>query len=145
MRISDWSSDVCSSDLLTQVLGLMISDSDIARNAIFEILDNQLAQGSPPEVRETLDRLLAAGHPEEEARRLLGCVIASEVFAVLQEGRDFDRERSAQELHALPTLPWVESQWGLTMRSSRTRDRKRPRRHSYPYCDTRRQTYAGKQ
>src|SRR3546814_9666177 len=66
---------------LTQVLGLMISDSDTARNAIFEILDNQLAQGSPPEVRETLDRLLAAGHPEEEARRLLGCVIASEVFA----------------------------------------------------------------
>src|SRR3546814_16000141 len=39
---------------LTQVLGLMISDSDIARNAIFEILDTQLAQGSPPEVRETL-------------------------------------------------------------------------------------------
>src|SRR3546814_18977748 len=53
---------------LTQVLGLMISDSDIARHAIFEILDNQLAQGSPPEVRETLDRLLAAGHPEEEAQ-----------------------------------------------------------------------------
>src|SRR3546814_20592245 len=44
---------------LTQALGLMISDSDIARNAIFEILGNQLAQGSPPEVRETLDRLLA--------------------------------------------------------------------------------------
>src|SRR3546814_7266594 len=99
----------------------MISDSDIARNAIFEILDNQLAQGSPPEVRETLDRLLAAGHPEAEARRLLGCVLASEVFAVLQAGRDFDRERYAQVLHALPTLPWDESQCGLTMRSSRSR------------------------
>src|SRR3546814_17993018 len=96
MRISDWSSDVCSSDLFERpnsLLGLMISDSDIARNAIFEILDNQLAQGSPPEVRETLDRLLAAGHPEAAARRVLGCVIASEVFAVLQEGRDFDREQ----------------------------------------------------
>src|SRR3546814_15456781 len=106
MRISDWSSDVCSSDLLTQVLGLMISDSDTARNAIFEILDNQLSQGSPPEVRETLDRLLAAGPPEEEARRLLGCVIASEVVAVLPEGRAFDLERYAYVIHALPTPAW---------------------------------------
>src|SRR3546814_19043843 len=99
---------VCSTTQvgLTKVLGLMISDSDIARNAIFEILDNQLAQGSPPEVSETLDRLLAAGHPAEEARRLLGCVIASEVFAVIHEGRDFDRERDAQVLSSWPSLPW---------------------------------------
>src|SRR3546814_12468015 len=95
---------------LTQALGLMISDSDIARNAIFEILDNQLAQGSPPEVRATLDRLLAAGHPEEEERRLLGCVIATKVFAVLQEGRYFVRERLAHALHEFTTLPWVEDQ-----------------------------------
>src|SRR3546814_14448371 len=57
---------------LTQALGLMISDSDIARNAIFEILDNQLAQGSPPEVREPLDRLLAAGHPARSEERRVG-------------------------------------------------------------------------
>lgn len=87
-------------------LGLMTSDSDIARKAIFEILDNQLAEGNPPETREVLARLLADGHSEQEARRLIACVVASEVFAVAQEGREFDGHRYAQALRALPKLPW---------------------------------------
>ena len=37
----------------------MTSDAAIVRKAIFEILDNQLAEGNPPETRETLARLLA--------------------------------------------------------------------------------------
>ena len=83
----------------------MDSDSDIARKAIFEILNNQLAEGNPPETGETLARLLAAGHPEQEARRLIACVIAREVFAVVQEGREFDTSKYVEALRALPTLP----------------------------------------
>lgn len=91
-------------------LGLMTSESDIARNAIFEVLDNQLAEGDPPETRQALARLLADGHSEQEARRLIACVVASEVFAIVQERRDFDRDRYAQALRALPKLPWDEPQ-----------------------------------
>jgi hypothetical protein len=84
----------------------MISDSDIARNAIFEILDNQLTEGNPPETREALDRLLADGYSEEEARRLIACVVVSEVFAVVREGREYDSIGYAKALRDLPNLPW---------------------------------------
>lgn len=84
----------------------MTSDSDIARNAIFEILDNQLAEGNPPETRDTLARLLADGHSEQEPRRLIACVVASEIFAVVKGGREFDNRKYAQALHALPHLSW---------------------------------------
>jgi hypothetical protein len=84
----------------------MTSDSEIARNAIFEILDNQLALGNPPETREAFARLLADGHSEQEVRRLIACVVASEIFAVVQEGLEFDSNKYAQALSALPKLPW---------------------------------------
>ena len=84
----------------------MISDSYIARDAIFEILDNQLREGDPPETRETLDRLLKSGHTEDEARRLVACVLASEVVAVVQDGRVYDPAGYVNALRALPKLPW---------------------------------------
>lgn len=83
----------------------MTSDANIARSAIFEVLDNQLKAGNPPETRETLQRLLASGHSEKEARRLLGCVVAAEIFAVLHEGKEYDHGRYVDALRALPKLP----------------------------------------
>lgn len=85
---------------------LVINHPGIVRKAIFEILDNQLADGDPPETRETLARLVAEGHSEEEARRLIALVAASEMVAVIQEGREFDGVRYAEALRALPKLPW---------------------------------------
>lgn len=87
----------------------MTSDSDIARNAIFEVLDNQLKESDPPETRDTLDRLLESGHTEEEARRLIACVLASEVVVVVREGRVYDHAGYVNALHALPKLPWDEA------------------------------------
>lgn len=84
----------------------MINESEIARKAILEVLDNQLAAGNPPETRETLDRLLAEGHPDAEARKYIACVIASEIFGVIREGREYDHSRYVDALHALPKLPW---------------------------------------
>jgi len=84
----------------------MTSDATTVRKAIFEILDNQLAEGNPPETRETLARLLADGHSEQEARGLIACVVTSEVFEVVQAGRAFDLSRYVQALRALPVLPW---------------------------------------
>lgn len=68
--------------------------------------DDQLAEGNPPEAGEALACLLADGHSEQEARSLIACVVASEVFAVVQERREFDSHRYAQALRALPRLPW---------------------------------------
>jgi len=58
-----------------------------------EIIDNQLRDNTPPETRFTLDRLLAAGHSLEDARRLIGCVVSTEIYSVLTRRRTFDELR----------------------------------------------------
>src|SRR4051812_29781149 len=73
---------------------------------ILEVLDNQLRDDNPPETRQTLERLLKRGIDRTEARRLIACVIAAELFAVMKTGRGFDRERFVTRLHTLPAMPW---------------------------------------
>jgi hypothetical protein len=43
-----------------------------------DIIDNQVRDNTPPETRRTLERLVAAGHTLEDARRLIGCVVSTE-------------------------------------------------------------------
>ncbi len=74
--------------------------------AIMEVVDTQLRDGTPPETRHTLDRLLAAGYPETEARRLIACAVTSEIFNVLTRRQPYDEARYVAALRRLPTLPW---------------------------------------
>ncbi len=41
--------------------------------------------------------------------RLIGCVVSTEVFEVLSQGRVYDNDRIVRALRALPSLPWDES------------------------------------
>ncbi len=74
--------------------------------AIMEVVDNQLREGTPPETRRTLDRLLADGHTEGEARRLIACAVTSEIFDVLTNHQPYNEARYITALRRLPTLPW---------------------------------------
>ncbi len=74
--------------------------------AIMEIVDNQLREGTPPETRQTFDRLLADGHTEDKARRLIACAVTSEIFDVLKNRQLYDEARYIAALHRLPVLPW---------------------------------------
>ena len=74
--------------------------------AIMEIVENQLRDRDPPETKETLDRLLAEGHDEDEARRLIACVVVSEIFDIMKKCETFDATRYAQALASLPNLPF---------------------------------------
>jgi hypothetical protein len=65
----------------------------LLKAAIMDVLDNQLRHHDPPETRDTLERLLDEGTDREEARRLIGCVIAAELVDVMKSSRPFDRER----------------------------------------------------
>jgi hypothetical protein len=76
--------------------------------ALFDALDTQLRDGDPPETRATLNRLLGEGVREDEARRLLGCVIAAEICAVMKSKKPFDRERFVGRLETLPEMPWMK-------------------------------------
>lgn len=77
--------------------------------AIFEIVDTQLREGEPPETRQTLERLVAAGYTREGARQLIGHVVLREIFSVMASGQRYDQARFIMALHRLPTLPDSES------------------------------------
>lgn len=76
--------------------------------ALYDILDNQLRDGDPPETRATLARLVGEGVEKNEARRLIACVIAAEIFAVMKSNKSFDRQRFVGRLETLPAMPWLE-------------------------------------
>ena len=74
--------------------------------AILEVVDNQISGNDPPQTRQTYQRLIASGLEESEARRLIGCVVVSEVFDILKKGETFNLERFVAALARLPKLPW---------------------------------------
>ena len=76
--------------------------------AIMKVVENQLRINDPPQTRETLKRLIEAGHSEKEAKRLIGCVVSSEVFDVLKKEEPFNLDRFVKGLNKLPAMPWEE-------------------------------------
>ena len=76
--------------------------------AILEVVDNQLRDNDPPQTRQTYERLLATGLPEEEVKRLIACVVVSEIFDVLKNQELFDLDRFVAALDRLPKVPWEE-------------------------------------
>ena len=82
------------------------SYNPVLQALIYEVVDNQLRDGTPPETRQTLERLIAEGHTRQEARRLIGCAVVSEIFNVLQRHEPYDEARYTAALRRLPTMPW---------------------------------------
>jgi hypothetical protein len=78
--------------------------------AVLAMVDAQLAGGTPPETRQTFDRLVAAGYTPEGARQLLAHVVVSEIFTVMARGERYDTARFVAALHRLPTLPDSEEE-----------------------------------
>lgn len=73
--------------------------------AIMEVVENQLRDLDPPETRQTYDRLLSEGFSEEEAKRLLGVVVVSEIFDILKNQEPFNLARFTKALSDLPKVP----------------------------------------
>ena len=72
---------------------------------ILQVVENQLRENDPPETRATLSRLVAEGRSEPEAKRLIACVVAAEIFDVLKSRRSYDHDRYVAALAELPELP----------------------------------------
>jgi len=83
-----------------------MKENTYLKSAIVEVVENQLQADDPPETRQTFDRLILEGHSEEEAKKLIGCVVSSEIFDVLKKQEPFNPERYAKALNQLPKLPW---------------------------------------
>ena len=80
------------------------------RRALLEVVDNQLRDGTPPETRLTLDRLMKEGFPRERALEMIGCALTSEVYDVLKSGLPYQEDRYIAALQALPCMPWDEKE-----------------------------------
>ena len=74
-------------------------------NAILEVVDNQIRDGNPPATKETFDRLVSDGLARDEARRLIGCVVAGEIFGILKHLKPYNEDRYVKALRKLPELP----------------------------------------
>ncbi len=69
--------------------------------AILEVVENQIRDGNPPETRQTLERLLAAGYSRKQATEMIGSAVVEEIWAVLHDHQPFDRARFAALLEQL--------------------------------------------
>jgi len=76
--------------------------------AIMKVVENQLRSNDPPQTGQTLKRLMAAGHSENEAKRLIACVVSAEIFDVLKKQEPFNLDRFVKALDKLPAMPWDE-------------------------------------
>ena len=74
--------------------------------AILEVVDNQIKNNDPPETVQTLQRLRNEGYSEKEAKELIGVVVSAEIFDVLKNKEEFNRERFVKALNNLPKMPW---------------------------------------
>ncbi len=75
---------------------------------MYEAIENQIRNNDPPETRQTLERLVSSGHSRAEAKRLIACVLATELFDVMKSEKPYDNARYVGNLKRLPELPWEE-------------------------------------
>ena len=70
--------------------------------SILAVVEQQLRDNSPPETQRTFARLVALGYGPEDARRLIGNVVAQEIFAVMQREEAYNEQRYITALQGLP-------------------------------------------
>ena len=76
------------------------------KEAITEIVSNQLLLNDPPETRQTLDRLVAEGYSTDAAMELIGVVVTTHIYEMLKKQQTFDLSLFVQDLEKLPEMPW---------------------------------------
>ncbi len=73
--------------------------------AFMEVVDNQIRDNDPPETRETLNRLVSQGISQEDARIYIAQAVCVEVWDIMRNQKEFNRERFVRNLKNLPEEP----------------------------------------
>lgn len=76
--------------------------------AVIEIIENQLRDNDPPEVKRTLKRLMNTGESRENSMRFIATALSVELFGVLKHNEAFNEKRYNKNLKELPTLPYED-------------------------------------
>ncbi|MBP3854679.1 MAG: DUF1841 family protein [Ruminiclostridium sp.] len=69
--------------------------------AILEVVDNQLEGNDPPETGQTLDRLMAAGYTEQQAKEKIAVIVAYHIYDIMHDNKEFDREKFVSDLQKI--------------------------------------------
>ncbi|WP_087025197.1 hypothetical protein [Thaumasiovibrio subtropicus] len=85
-----------------------MSEDIMTGDTLIEIVENQLEDGNPIKVKETLMRLMMTGHAREDAIAFIASALAIEVFDVMKNDAPFNTKRYAENLDCLPEMPWQE-------------------------------------
>ncbi|CAH8195837.1 MULTISPECIES: hypothetical protein [Vibrio] len=89
----------------------MQDENQIMDDAILiETVENQLAEGNPIKVKETLMRLMMTGSSREDAVASIACALAIEVFDVMKNEGEFNLKRYSEHLDMLPDLSFMEGE-----------------------------------
>lgn len=83
-------------------------DSVMSGDDLREIVENQLNDGDPIKVTETLMRLMMTGTKREEAIEMMACALALEVFDVMKNESAFNLKRYNSHLDELPEMSWMD-------------------------------------
>ena len=75
------------------------------KQAMLEVVDNQLRDNNPAETGQTYERLLGEGHSEKNAKELIAAVVVAETYFIMKAKEPFNLKRFTGMLEALPELP----------------------------------------
>ena len=81
-------------------------DPNKAGEAILEVVENQINDNDPPQVKEAFDRLRKMGISRKEAKKYIACTFSVELFDVMKHGKEMDYDRYFTNLKNLPEIPW---------------------------------------
>ncbi|NRB66807.1 MAG: hypothetical protein HRU48_05440 [Vibrio sp.] len=89
----------------------MSDDSQFMAEAeLIEIVENQLEDGEPLKVKETLMRLMMMGTPRDEAVAMMACAVSIEIFDVMKNEGEFNLKRYSEHLDRLPDISFMEGE-----------------------------------
>jgi hypothetical protein len=80
----------------------MATSNHKVKAQVLKVVDNQLRDRQPPETRQTYQRLRAQGYSDKEARALIGCMVSSEIFEMLEQRKPYDQQHFVAALRRLP-------------------------------------------
>ncbi|WP_162046624.1 hypothetical protein [Vibrio taketomensis] len=89
----------------------MTDENQILEEAdLIEVIENQLADGNPLKVKETLMRLMMTGTTRDDAVAMMACAVAIEIFDVMKNEGEFNLKRYSEHLDRLPDLSFMEGE-----------------------------------
>ncbi len=75
------------------------------KESLMDVVDNQIRNDDPPETRQTFNRLISQGISEEDAKIYIGQAVCVEIWDIMRNRKEFNKERFVRNLKRLPEEP----------------------------------------